>query len=139
MKYYALRPEVAGGIGPRSVLDYTSTPPKVVTLNYEFEGWLGDELLKAFSCFIATDRVCESIKEHGFTGVEFGPVDVTTSDTFRELYPTVALPHFVWLKICGKPGGDDFGVAPRNRLVVSERVLSALELKHCDVVEFVSE
>lgn len=38
----------------------------------------------------------------------------------------VKLPPFVWLKVDGKAGHDDFGLAEDHRLVVSESVLDAL-------------
>lgn len=138
MNYYSLEPEVAGGLGPHSVLDPRTHPPVVSKLHYEFDGWLGDELLETFPCYIVTQRIRDMIQERGFTGAEFAPVEVTKSITFEELYPNRRLPKFVWLKVNGTPGIDDFGRGPTNKilLVVSERVLKALDLKHCDVTEF---
>ncbi len=139
MKYYILEPEVAGGIGPHTVMDRRTHPPVVSTLHYEFDGWLGDELLETFPCFIGTERIRDMIRENHFTGVEFASVEITKSDTFTELYPDRSLPNFVWLKVTGTAGTDDFGLEKKNRLVVSERALLALDLKHCDVAEFVNQ
>ena len=58
MKYYILEPEVAGGFGENTIMDPTSRPPRVTRFHYEFDGWLGDELLETVACFIATKSSC---------------------------------------------------------------------------------
>ena len=63
----------------------------------------------------------------GATGATFDEVEVTTSDVFEELQPDQKLPRFVWLKVMGHAGHDDFGMSKDYRLVVSERVLEALK------------
>ena len=45
MTYYHLEPEVAGGIGERTVLDRSGPRLRATSLHYEFDGWLGDDLL----------------------------------------------------------------------------------------------
>ncbi|GGJ53754.1 hypothetical protein ALP32_02980 [Pseudomonas avellanae] len=45
MNYYHIEPEVAGSLGEQTVIDTESWPPKVSRLEYQFDGWLGDELL----------------------------------------------------------------------------------------------
>jgi hypothetical protein len=128
VKYFVVEPEVAGGWGENTVFTRTPRRPVVVhKLHYQFDGWLGDELLESTPCFIASERLAHEIERAGLTGVIFDEVEVTTSDEFKELYPDVQLPRFVWLKVQGKPGEDDFGVGPDLRLVVSERALELLE------------
>lgn len=139
MNYYIVEPEVAGGFGRNTILEHGSHPPVVTKLHYELDGWLGDELLESFPCFIVTRRIRGRIEESGFTGAEFAPVEVTTSEQFRELYPHRDVPVFDWLKIVGTPGIADFGLAKDHRLVLSERALRALELKHCAVAPFVKQ
>jgi len=133
MRYYLLEPEVAGGLGRNTVLDRTSHPPVVTRLHYEFDGWLGDELLESFPCFIVTQRLRVKIEELGFTGVRFSPVEVTLSTQFKTLYPDREVPQFVWLKVDGEPCKDDLGLATDHRLIVSERTLVAMNLKQCVV------
>ena len=58
---------------------------------------------------------------------QFADVEVTASELFHRLQPNTKLPSFVWMKIQGRPGHDDFGMAPNHELVVSERVLDALK------------
>jgi hypothetical protein len=98
-----------------------SHPPIVERLHYEFEGWEGDEILESFPCFIVTERLADAIRRHGLTGAAFDHVEISRSDTFDELQPMSTLPTFVWMKINGDRGKDDFWLAGDGRLVVSER------------------
>ena len=51
---YTLRAEVAGGLGPQSVLDSSTNPPVVSVLHYDFVSWLGDDIVASFPCSIVT-------------------------------------------------------------------------------------
>lgn len=140
MKFYKLDPEVAGGWGPNT--DFVRTPgmPVVVRkLHYQFDGWLGDELLESSSCYIVTERLAESIRSRKFSGGELKTAEISLSDQFREIYPGRQLPKFVWLDIAGKAGIDDFGMDSDGRLVVSERaflVLKSTQISNCEVSDF---
>lgn len=128
MKYFYIEPEVAGGWGKNTVFDRIPGKPTVVhKLHYEFQGWQGDELLESTPCFIVSERGAREIQKAQLTDATFDEVEVTTSEQFKELYPTRRLPKFVWLKVAGKPGQDDFAIAPDGRLVVSERALRLLQ------------
>ena len=124
--HFVIRPEVAGGLGPLTKMDHTRQPATVERLNYEFDGWLGDELLTSYPCFIITERVRDELVSLAATGAEFGPVIVTKSQTFEELYPGRSLPQSHWLKVLGRPGIDDIAEV-QGELVVSDRVLARLE------------
>jgi hypothetical protein len=89
--------------------------------------------------YIATKRLAHKLCDAKVTGIHCDVVEVTTSELFRELHPRKKLPKFVWLKVDGQPGKDDFGLAERRRLVVSKRAFQLLNLKHCDVAAFSSE
>lgn len=127
MGYFYLRPDVAGGIGPGTVMDTTVHPPVVSKLVYLMEGWYGDVIVTTFPCFLVVDEVRRGLLNIGFSGASFAHVDVIKSENFLQLQPHVELPNFVWLKVSGKAGQDDFGIAQNLRLVVSERVLNLLE------------
>src|SRR5208337_4118808 len=96
-------------------------------LHYEFDGWLGDELLESSACYIVTERMAHEIERSQLTGAQFDEAEVTTSEQFRDIYPDRQLPKFVWLRAAGKPGQDDFVLGPDLRLVVSERALKLLK------------
>ena len=126
--YHVVEPEVAGGWGENTVFTRAPGTPMVVQkLHYRFDGWLGDELLESTPCYVVTERLAQEIGRAQLTGVRFDEVEVTTSAQFKELHPNRQLPKFVWLKVDGKPGQDDFGIAPGLRFVVSERALELLK------------
>jgi hypothetical protein len=52
--FYLIEPEIAGGLGDHTEIDTEVRPPVVKSLEYRLEGWLGDELLESFPCFIVT-------------------------------------------------------------------------------------
>lgn len=138
-RFYILEPEVAGGMGEGTVLDRSTHPPGVSRLHYEFEGWLGDELLTTFPCYIVTARVQDALETLAATGVGFDAVQISASETFRELNPGRKLPEFAWLKVTGTAGKDDLGLSSDHRLVVSQRVLDRLKqfpLQNCEVDEY---
>jgi len=126
MKYFVLEPEVAGGLGPGTVLDSISHPPRVSKLDYEFSGWLGDALLESFPCFIVLAAVADALKAASFTGYGLHEVEISMTRDFESTYPG-RLPQFRWLKINGVAGQDDFGLAGDHRLVVSDRALGQLQ------------
>ena len=56
MNYYAIEPEVAGGLGPNTVMNRTLHPPAVSKLHYNLDGWLGDVLLETFPALLLPRR-----------------------------------------------------------------------------------
>ncbi|UFH51179.1 hypothetical protein [Pseudomonas sp. KNUC1026] len=92
--FYYVEPEVAGGLGEGAAIDATAHPPVVTELEYRFDGWLGDEILESFPCFIVTRSLAQMISENGLSGFMLAPLKVTTSQTFSEIHPTLVLPEF---------------------------------------------
>jgi hypothetical protein len=139
MRYFSIRPEVAGNIEMRSDADWKTHPPIVRKLHYEFEGWLGDAILEAFPCFIVTTELWEAIEQARLTGVRIDHAETSTSSLFRKIYPGRQLPAFCWLRPIGHAGADDFGISSNLVLIVSERALELLRrfgIEHADVEEF---
>lgn len=133
--FHILEPEVAGGWGSGTDADTTVHPPVVHRLVYELDGWLGDDLLETFPCFVVTDRLAQAIKTSGLTGCELGPVEVVKSEDFEELQPDRELPDFHRLFVLGDAGKDDFSI-DNQRLRVSDAALAVLgqfDMGHCDV------
>jgi hypothetical protein len=134
--YFRLSPEVAGHWGEHTIEDDSVHPPKVNRLHYEFDGWLGDELLTSIATFIVTDRLRQKIEAANLLGYAFDSVEISVSDQFIDLYPEVSLPEFSWLKITGTAGKDDFGMGDDHHLVVSGKALKILQtctLEQCEV------
>jgi len=140
MKFYLLDPEVAGGWGPNTKFTRSLGKPVVIlALNYEFDGWLGDDLLESTPVFIVTRRLADRLQAARLTGFVMRPVEISTSEQFRDLYGDLELPEFVWIDIVGKAGGDDFGIHADGRLVVSRKALDVIkttQLDHCEVEDF---
>ena len=59
--YKYIEPEVAGGLGNETIIDKNYHPPIVKKLHYEFNGWLGDDILESFPCFIVSERLKNEI------------------------------------------------------------------------------
>ena len=130
---------MAGQLGENTVLDSTFHPPIITRLHYEFDGWLGDDILESFPCFICSQRLTDHLKNSNLTGFVFKNCEVTKSDQFFDLYPRVSLPVFYWF-IVGNDRGNDFFLLPDASLVVSEDALEALkkfQILHCDIKEFI--
>ena len=137
--HYSLYPEVAGGFGDNVI--YDPETQHVEHLHYEFDGWLGDDILQTSPCcYIVSERLKQAIGEVAMTGFAFADVEISTSEQFQELYADREIPEFSWLKICGRAGVDDFGISSDNCLVVSERALKAMQdvanLENCDITEY---
>jgi hypothetical protein len=140
MKFYVLDPEVAGGWGPNTKFTRVPGKPLVIhTMDYEFDDWLGDELLQTDPVFIVTQRLADRLQARGLNGYFLKPVEVSKSEEFLDNCGNKELPEFAWLDIVGKAGGDDFGIHTDGRLVVSKTALDVIkttQLDHCEVEEF---
>ncbi len=98
---FILEPEVAGGWGPLTRVTNKSRVesgedliPEVSDLEYRFDMWLGDEILTFISTFIITEELALSISEKRLTGLELGPVIISTSDEWEHFGGKVILPPF---------------------------------------------
>lgn len=136
--YYQIEPEVAGGWGENTVADTSVHPPVVHSLHYEFQGWLGDELLESFPCFLVSERVGHAIQAENLAGFSLEEVEISVSAQLRELQGGSLPPRFYWLKVAGRAAQADFGISESHLLVVSEEALAVLRrfsLNNADVSE----
>lgn len=136
--YYQIEPEVAGGWGEGTQANTTIHPPEVTKLVYEFECWSGDSIVTSFPCYLITEELAQSLTQTKLSGYKLSRCEVTKSEIFNELYPNRTLPFFVWLKVFGESGIDDFGIGNDLRLVVSDVALSVLKehsLHECEIEE----
>ena len=125
--FYYVEPEVSGGFGDNAIIDSSVHPPKVTKLHVEFDGWLGDDLLETFPCYIISEGLTKEIEAENLTGFILDEVEVSKSNQFEEMYPKRELPKFFWLNLQGVCEKDDFGFSYDYRLVVSERALKVLK------------
>lgn len=153
MKFHLLRAESAGDFGSHSVIENPQARPlKVTRFHYELDMWPTDDLLQAVGVFMVSERLELKLKAlvPAVSGAAFDDVEVTTSDKFDEWHSRSStetyrdksnLPKFVWLKVSGQAGVDDFGLF-NNRLVVSDRVLGLLKsltLQYCKIEDYPAE
>lgn len=133
MQYYELEPEVAGGIGKMSELLYKDGMiDRVKFLHYEFYGWLGDELLTTYPCFIVTESLMDDIIFSGLKGVEFKNIRMSFSEEFDSAYEKTTIPPFMEIKckfVCEENIDKltcDFYRTKYDELIVSEKALNVL-------------
>lgn len=142
MTHYLLKPEVAGGEGENTVMDVSVHPPRVERLEYEIEGWLGDELLESFPCFVISTNLADKIVASGHGSFELRDVEMSLSPEGEEALSIMGfttLPEFKWFYVTGTAGRDDIGLTQKADLVVSDRSLEVLRhgrLEHCDIEEY---
>lgn len=98
-KHWNLEPEVAGELGAGSMLDLSVHPPRVSKLEYIIKGWLGDDLLETFPCYIVTTPLAQSLVAAQLSGLHLDNISIVISDEFRELYPNRRIPDFRWLRV----------------------------------------
>lgn len=135
MKYFILEPEVAGGIGKKSKILYKNSKIKeVVFLDYEFENWLGDDILTTHPCFIISESLCDVIRINDLKGYQLQKIDVSFSDFFSEVHSKKTLPNFI--RLLPFPINEidlidkmllDFYLYKNTTLIVSEKALNILK------------
>lgn len=135
--FFILDPEVAGGFGDQTDLVQRKDDYPIVTkLEYEFFGWLGDELLTTHPCFIVTNQLKKTMEDFQGTGYSFCDVIISKSEEFLEEFPDTELPQFAWLRIHGIAMSDDVGLGPNATLVISEELLKKMQnhqLDNCSI------
>lgn len=97
--YFYFEPEVAGGLGAETMMDLSFHPPVVKRLHYEFDGWLGSEVLEAFPCYIITDNVAGIFAASELQGFSMEEVIISVSQEYRDWYGNRPLPEFLWMGV----------------------------------------
>lgn len=138
MRRWRIDPEVAGDIGPRTVMDTEFHPPRVTRLHYAFDTWLGDDIVQLFPCVIVSERLADALVSAGCSGVALDAVEVTLSDECAVMDPGLLdrLPPFRWLR-AGESVENDVAIVGAE-LFVSDaalRVLKSFRLDHAEVFE----
>ena len=140
MSFYALKPEVPGALGERTVLRHRpGAYPIVMQLHFEFSyGTLGNDLITSHPVFLVTVRLAEALERSGLSGFAISSnVDVTVDEQVWLFEPEWQPPAVRWLQVTGEPALDDFGLTANALLVVSSRALSVLrqfKIDDCEVI-----
>ncbi|WP_330944538.1 hypothetical protein [Vibrio diabolicus] len=141
MSQYLIEPEVPGSLGENTVANFDLHPPIIEKLHFQFDGWLGDDLLTSFPCFLVTERLATALSSSQLSGYNLEVAEISASDVFEELYPECTLPRFSWLQVSGTIGKDDFSVTNDGLLLVSGRAMVLLQryqLENADIVVYKS-
>jgi len=148
LKFFLLAPTVDGHFGDKSVfIDRGARPPKIEKLHFVLDAFSGDDLIESIGTYVITKRLANLLQTvvPKITGISFDDVEISKSDEYcwsqveGFSYAPEHPPEFVWLKINGEAGIDDFANPGRGDLVVSERalhVLRSLNLERCEIKEF---
>ena len=134
-RFYALDPEVPGGLGRNTELVLRSgSYPLVERLHFEFgAGRFEDDLFTCHPVYLVRRPLAESLHRSELTGFTLSrDVEVSADDNVRDLEPGWQAPEVEWLKVSGAPGTDDLGLTDDALLVVSEAALRLLRLHAVD-------
>ncbi|MFA7337929.1 MAG: hypothetical protein WC028_14165 [Candidatus Obscuribacterales bacterium] len=149
MSFFALGPEAAGDLGNACEHgDITERPVRIFKPDFEFQFWPHDDLLDGFYTYACSRRLAEALSQSNLNGYELDKLNVSFEERFHEwaeLHKDEELPEFLWLKVSGRAGVDDFGEimgpAPKS-LVVSEQALQLLKqfkLTHCEIETYIPQ
>ncbi|GGB42173.1 hypothetical protein [Fictibacillus barbaricus] len=152
MILYFLEPEVSGGHGEQTIYGTEENVAKegisgkIKFLHYEFEGWLGDDLLESTPAFIVSSNLENELKKSEFKDYKLEKCLITMSDVFMELYPNKEIPSFTrfiplgTVEVEGENfknwSGHHFCLSSKGELVVTKKALDFLKkfsIKHCDI------
>lgn len=132
---YVLEPEVSGELGVNTIIDRTEHPPTIHHLHFVFKGWLGDELIECFPCYLVSEALGYAIVNGGLSGFSLETAQIEVEEQFYLLHPATQIPTFIWLKIEGVDDSD-FSLNAELTLSVSEEaysILSGFRLNNCDI------
>lgn len=156
MILYFLEPEVSGGHGEHTIygteedVAKEGISGKIRFLHYEFEGWLGDDLLESTPAFIVSRNLEDELKKSEFKDYKLEKCLITVSDVFMELYPNKKLPSFTrfiplgTVEVEGEHfnnwSGHHFCLSSKGEFVVTKKALDFLKkfsIKYCDITSLI--
>lgn len=88
-QFFQLRPEVAGFQGEGTVvanmpqlqsgIDFI---PEIAHLDYEFDGWLGDDIIEGSSCYLVSDVLAAAMEQSNLSGYRLEAITISTTEVF---------------------------------------------------------
>jgi hypothetical protein len=133
---YELEPLVAGELGPDTVLDRSSHPPRVDRLQYLLDEPTTADLIESFPVYLVSEALVRKLEAAGLNGVRFDAVDVIPNDLYTDRYGDVPHKAYRWLRPDPASVDPDAWIGENFRLCVSDRMMEVLErgdLCGCDV------
>lgn len=127
--YQRFEAEVAGGLGPGVDHDPSREPRLVGPLHYEFDGWLGDDIVTTSGYWIVSAPLADALRASTLSGFELAEVVVTTEQQFGALPLPRPFPER-WERLVptgSRAAGDDLVLEDRVDLLVSDAALALLQ------------
>lgn len=110
--FFQLGPEVAGFQGKGTVvanmpqlqsgIDFI---PEVTHLDYQFDGWLGDDIIEGATCYLVSDVLAAAMEQKNLSGYRLQAVTTSTTEVFDRWQSKMVerpLPPFVRVLMDGK-------------------------------------
>ena len=129
--FYELTPEVSGQLGEKTVINTKVHPPIVSKLDFVFDGWLGDDIIECFPCFLISENLKKKLEQVKLAGYIIDECELSISQLFMQVHPGLKLPKFYWFKITGQKDNADFWLSDKHNLIVSDAALNVL--KSCNL------
>lgn len=143
MNLYFLEPEVSGGLGEHTIygteqdVETKGISGKIRYLHYEFEGWLGDDILESTPTFIVSNKLQAKLRNSDFRDYKLEKCLITVSDEFKDMYPNKEIPAFSRFIPLGEVevedekfknwSGHHFCLSAKGELVVTKKALDFLK------------
>ena len=147
MMLYLLECEVAGGLGEDTIID---AQKNILYLDYEFAGYMGDEILETIASFVVTFNLAKDIENNNLSGYQFQKIGISTNEGFYDFNQEEEIKDFglrlmpIGTVKVNKDNtyqtwtGEDFCLSDTKCLVVTERALNVLKkhkMNYCEITE----
>ena len=134
---FALEPHVAGELGPDTVLDTSTHPPRVDRLQYLLDTSRADDLIESFPVFLVSEALAERLLAAGLGVFSIDDdLDVRPGEEYAALEGDAPHKRYRWLHLDAGADAPDAWLGEDLRLNVSDRMMAVLEtadLTYADV------
>jgi hypothetical protein len=126
MDFYIIEPDVPGFL--KETRRFVRENPSPSEIDYVFECWPDDDILRAHSVILVSERLSKALLEANLSGFRLKSCIGSKGDQFEIASPGRGeLPKYLWLDVVGRPKVDDFGISDQLMLVISQRALEVLQ------------
>lgn len=135
---YSLDPQVAGELGAGTSLDTSTHPPVVHRVEFVLDLPQADDLIQSFPVFLVSEDLGTRLKSARLTGFALRSARVSVSADYSAIYGDAPHPHYLWLKVDGRPSSSDVWLDSEFRLCASDRAFRIFEqgkLSACQVTK----
>ena len=127
MKYFVIKPAIAGEMGDLAEVDFSSNPPIIHKAHAELFCEPESYLIFASPFFLVRKLLRERIDESEISGIEWIDGEVTQSPQYEELSNESTIPDLFFLKPVGMAGKDDVAYHNNRGFLGSEKFVSVIK------------